>query len=88
MIIDKKILIHEQPWRLEFKSFGDSVMGLRFVLNMTCISNTKKSLTFYKLWSRYRVYYDYSDTPAIFDTLLEARVAILKYLLHENIQTI
>lgn len=85
MKVIKEILIHEQPWKLEFKSFGDSVMGLRFVLNITCILNTKKSLTFYKFWSRYRVYYDYNDIPAIFDTLLEAKIAIINYLLNENV---
>lgn len=83
--ICKEVLINNEIWEIDFKTFKDAPMGRRFVFKMTCLSNKHKSLTVFNYWSRYQIYYDYMDTPFIYETTLEARMGVLKYFLNENI---
>ena len=85
MKVIKEVLINNETWEIDFRTFKHAPMGRRFVFKMTCLSNKSKSITLFNYWSRYQVYYDYMGTPFIYETILEARVGILKYLLNENI---
>jgi hypothetical protein len=85
MKVLKEILINNERWEMEFKSFGDAPMGRRFHFIIRSLSDKYKSVTIFNAWSRLHAYPDYSATPYIYDTFLEARVAVIKYLLNENI---
>jgi hypothetical protein len=86
MKVIKEILINDKKWHLDFSSFSDrfgTYGNAKFQLVLYCLEDKSKSIQIFNNWGRIYVYKDGFIIPFVYDTILEARIGVLKYFLNE-----
>ena len=85
MRIEKEVEILNSKWKLTYCTFTH-VFGFkqRLRLNMTELVDRPRSVGLYNYDRYFYIHFNYSNTPHMCETVMEAKIKIIKFLLSHD----